>query len=271
MDEYLDSNRNLWDEWTIIHRDSDFYDVESFKAGTDRLKPFEIEEVGDVKGKSLLHLQCHFGLDTLAWARRGAEATGVDFSPIAIETAEELARELDIPARFWCSNLYELPSLLDDAFDIVYTSFGVITWLPELDRWADVVDHFLKPGGFFYMAEFHPIAWTLEDADGTTEPMIRYPYFSRRQPLAFEVKGSYADPSAVVEQKVEYGWPHGLGEIVTALAKRGLQLEFLHEYPFSTYRQFPFLVQSLDGFWSLPDDFPGELPFLFSLRAIKEG
>jgi hypothetical protein len=140
--------------------------------------------------------------------------------------------------------------------------------MPSIRRWAGVVDHFLEPGGVFYMVEFHPIGWTLEDMD-VAEPVVRYPYFERADPVRFDVKGSYADRSAVMESQVEYYWPHAMGEIVTALCEQGLRLEFLHELPYSRCQQLPFLEQRDDRNWYLPRGFPGELPLMYSLRASK--
>ena len=126
MDEYLQANRALWDQWTVEHKPSPFYDLAGFRAGRDRLRSIELSEVGDVTGKTLLHLQCHFGMDTLAWARRGAIVTGVDFSEQSIALARSLSQELQIPARFYCADIYRLPDVLDDQFDIVFTSYGVL-------------------------------------------------------------------------------------------------------------------------------------------------
>src|SRR3954464_11903705 len=154
-DEYIQSNRKLWNDWTGIHAQSEFYDVESFKEGKFRLHPIEKEELGDVRGKTLLHLQCHFGLDTLSWANLGAIVTGADFSDKAIDLARELSRETGLPATFICSNIYDLPAALEGQFDIVFTSHGVLGWLPDMPNWGKVVAHFLKPGGTFYVAEVH--------------------------------------------------------------------------------------------------------------------
>jgi 2-polyprenyl-3-methyl-5-hydroxy-6-metoxy-1,4-benzoquinol methylase len=149
MDDYLAANKALWNEWTAIHETSSFYNLEGFKAGGSRLRDYEVDEVGDVTGKSLLHLQCHFGIDTLSWARLGARVTGADFSERAIELARSLAAELGLDATFVRSDLYDLSSVLDGQFDVVYTSRGVLGWLPDLERWAEVVAHFLRPGGVF--------------------------------------------------------------------------------------------------------------------------
>src|SRR5918992_1340625 len=160
------ANRALWDEWTEIHVGSDFYDVAGFKAGRINPRDYEIDEVGDVLGKKLLHLQCHFGIDTLSWARLGAIPTGVDYSERAVALARSVAGELGLDARFVLSNVYDLPGVLDERFEVVYTSRGVIGWLPDLDRWAQVIAHLLEPGGIFYMTEGHPILWTLDDDAG---------------------------------------------------------------------------------------------------------
>ena len=262
------ANRALWDEWTSIHMRSAFYRLDDFKDPNDnRLRDYEIAHIGEVTNKDLLHLQCHFGLDTLSWARLGANVTGVDFSPEAVAQARKLADELGLRATFVESNVYDLPDNLDATFDIVYTSRGVLGWLPELDGWARVVAHFLKPGGFFYITEMHPSLWVFDDE--AEELRVRYPYFSRAEPLRFETKGSYADPSAEVEQPFEYGWPHPLSEIVNSLIRHGLRIDFLEEYPFLDWPA-PFLVKREDGTWVLPPDQEGELPLFFALKATKE-
>ena len=268
MNKYLNANRDLWDEWTGINYRSDFYRVDAFKAGLNKLRPYEMEEIGPVEGKELLHLQCHFGMDTLCWARLGARVTGADFSPAPIEQARALAAEVGLEARFVCSDLYELPDKLNKTFDIVYTSRGVLGWLPDLERWAQVVAHFVRPGGFFYITEIHPVANAFDDEDGVTEPRLRYPYFSHADPIVIKTEGSYADPTATVEHDVSYGWNHGLGEIVTALANAGLRIDFLHEFPFCAWPA-SFLQPVADGTHRLPPEHDGQLPLFFSLRASK--
>jgi ubiquinone/menaquinone biosynthesis C-methylase UbiE len=264
MDNFLSANRTLWDEWAIINARSEFYEVDKFKAGARSLHPLELEELGDVQGRTMLHLQCHFGLDTLAWARRGGLVTGVDFSGQAIALARQLGQECQIPARFIESNLYDLPQVLDEQFDIVYTSYGVLTWLPNLRKWAQIVAHFLKPGGTFYIAEFHPTAMLFDDQ--ASELQLRYPYFSS-EPIVCTVQGSYADPQAEVKQSVSYEWAYPLGEVVTSLISAGLSLEFLHEYSFTVYQALPFLEQGADGYWRLPGEDVNKLPLMFSIKA----
>ncbi len=273
MDEALRRNRELWDAWTKIHLGSEFYDVASFRNGERpiRVADYERDEVGGVEGRALLHLQCHFGLDTLSWARLGATVTGIDFSDEAIAAARELAGELRIPATFIQSDLYALPEVLDEQFDIVYTSCGVLGWLPDIARWGQVAARFVRPGGFLYLTEIHPVALAFQD-EGVEPGELRlaYPYWSHAEPLRFEVKGSYADREASTEGLVEYGWDHSLGEIVTSLADAGLRLEFLHEFDFVRW-PVPFLVEGDDGRYRLPEGTKGSLPLFYSLKATKLG
>ena len=268
MDKCFKTNRKLWNDLTKIHFESEFYDVEGFKKGKCMLPDVEIKEVGNVVGKSLLHLQCHFGLDTLCWARLGAKVTGVDFSEKAINQATLLAKELDINASFICCDVYELANCLDEKYDIVFTSAGVITWLPYLRQWAEVISHFLKPNGIFYIHEFHPTANIFDDVDEAKSPTIRYPYFKLDEPLHIKSEGSYADPGADIDS-TSYEWCHGMGEIVNSLIEAGLKIEYLHEFNDGIYKSHPFLVQGDDGMWRFPG-VAGGLPLMFSIRAAKK-
>jgi SAM-dependent methyltransferase len=265
MDEYRKANRDLWDEWVKINARSEMYALESFKAGRSSLHALERAELGEVAGKSLLHLQCHFGMDTLSWVRLGARVTGADFSPEGVALARALSQELNLPARFVCSDLYDLPQQLEGQFDIVYTSYGVLTWLPDLRRWAQVAAHFLKPGGVFYMAELHPFA--LIFADNAPELRIETAYFSD-EAIAWAVEGSYADRTAETRQKVSYEWAYPLGEVVTSLIEAGLQIEFLHEFPYCVYNMLSFLEKGEDGNWYLPGR-AQTIPLMFSIRAHR--
>jgi len=266
MDKYMESNRELWNELTPIHERSEFYDVEGFKAGKSTLKSVELEEVGDVSGKSLLHLQCHFGLDTLSWARLGAKVTGVDFSERAIALARSLSKETGIEAEFVQSNIYDLPKILSGEFDIVFTSYGVLAWLPDLKRWAEVIAHFLRRGGTFYMVEIHQLLQVLDDSADCNEPKVIHSYFpSNDEPLRFENTGSYADGSVLLHNE-SYEWTHGLGKVVSALTGAGLRIEFLHEFPVCCHKALPFMEQDEDGWWRIEDD---KIPLTFSVRATK--
>ena len=265
-------NERLWDAWTVVHETSAFYDLEGFRAGGVRLRQHEIEWLGDVRGKHLLHLQCHFGIDTLSWARLGATVTGVDLSPASVRLATALAQDLGIgDARFLRSNVYDLPSVLDETFDVVYTSRGVLGWLPDIAAWAEVVARFVRPGGRFFVHEIHPVAQAFEgEGVAPGELRLAYPYWEHPEPLIFDVHGSYADAKAEVGEQREHGWNHGLGEIVTALVRAGLRIGRLEEHPDLDWA-VDFLVESAPGSdrWVLPPGTPGSLPMSFSLLASK--
>ena len=264
LDEQVQVNRTNWNERTPVHAASELYDVEGFKAGRMTLHDVELREVGDVSGKSLLHLQCHFGMDTMSWSRLGASATGVDLSDAAIGLARSLCGELNLDTRFICSNIYDLPDVLDEQFDVVFTSYGVLCWLPDLDKWASVVANHLKPGGTFYVIDGHPAMNVFEESDAG-ELQVTYPYF-HTEFLWEGGEPSYAG-SGIIESPV-YEWHHSLGEIVTALIDAGLRIEFLHEFAFSTYRAYPMMVKGDDGYWRFPKD-NESFPQLFSIRATK--
>jgi 2-polyprenyl-3-methyl-5-hydroxy-6-metoxy-1,4-benzoquinol methylase len=277
-DQYMAANRDLWDELTRVHETTSFYDLDGFRRGGVRLREFEIDDVGPVEGRSLLHLQCHFGIDTLSWARLGARVTGADFSPKAVDLATRLAAELGLDARFVCSNVYDLPDGLEGEFDVVYTSRGVLGWLPDVDAWARVAAHFVKPGGVFYIHEIHPVAQVWQDEDVVPGDLrLHYPYFTTPEPFEFESQGSYADPSAHLEVTKEYGWNHSMAEIVSALASAGLRIDLLREFPYTEWAM-GFLEErkiTPDGdteaksTWWLPESAGGELPLFFALRASK--
>lgn len=262
----IHANQKLWDQWTRAHEKSAFYDVDAFRRGESTLCSIEIDELGgQVANKDLLHLQCHFGLDTLSWARRGARVTGVDLSDEAMQLATRLSQELEIPARFLCSDVLQLDKVLNDRFDIVFTSYGVLDWLPDLDRWAEVISNCLRPGGIFYMVEFHPLAGTLSD-DGKS---LFYPYFPHQEPIRLVEKGSYAAPDADMEGEL-FVWSHSLSEIMTALIGQGLQLEHFHEFPWSPYNCFAFTEEVTPGRSVVPG-LEGKIPLTYSLQARKPG
>lgn len=273
LDEVRRANLALWNEWTKIHERSQFYDVAGFRAGQSSLKPLERAELGDVAGKSLLHLQCHFGLDTLSWARLGATVVGVDFSDEAIGLARRLADEVGLAgrAKFVQSDVLELDVAPGGPFDIVFVSYGAIEWLPDLDRWAAVVTANLKPGGVFYLAEIHPLAMILEESADHTDVRLAYSYFPDPEPSRDEVVGSYADRDAHVETDHCFGWQHSLGEVVCALVGAGLRIDHLHEFPYSVSPFWP-RMELRDGWYWLLDgsgELRTDIPFLYSVKATS--
>ena len=209
--KFFEANKNAWNNKTKVHLKSSFYNIEGFKKGNSSLKFIELEEVGDVKDKTVLHLQCHFGQDSLSWQRLGAEVTGVDFSEESIKAATELNEELNLDAKFICSNIYDLENHLDEQFDIVFTSYGTIGWLPDLKEWGRLISRYLKPGGIFYIVEFHTMLWMFDDDFKN----IECSYFNYGE-IKDEATGTYADVNAPLKQ-IQYGWNHPLSEIINSL------------------------------------------------------
>lgn len=264
--EMLAANRAMWDERVSIHVNSDFYDVAGFKGGRVGVRPFEVEEMGEVAGLDLVHLQCHFGIDTIEWARRGARVTGLDFSAPAIAAAARMAADMGIDARFVTADLYDAVAALEaSTFDVVYTGLGALLWLPDMVRWAQVVHALLRPGGFLYLSEFHPVADILGDDDLT----VTLSYFTN-QPIRWDEPGTYTDPDVATERNLSYEWIHPLSEVVTALLDRGLVLEMLHEHDHTLFARWPFLEGRADGSYHLPAGMPVP-PLMYSLRARKVG
>ncbi len=262
---YTDNNYSLWDGRAQPHFESEFYDVKGFKKGRTSLNSIELEELGDVRGKSLLHLQCHFGQDTLAWARRGAYVTGVDFSDSAIKIAHSLSQQLNIPANFVCADIYNLPNILKTEFDIVFTSYGVLKWLCNIWQWAEIVNSYLKPNGIFYLVEFHPFLYIL---DYESAEKISHSYFYNEEPICYEEIGSYAVPDSEFTHPAS-AWSHTISDVINALLSTGLKLEFVHEFPFSTINCFPFVTESEPGKY-VHEKYPNMIPMLYSIKATKQ-
>lgn len=263
--ECIEANKRFWNERVAIHKNSELYDLESFRKGKNKLNKLERKELGSVKGKSILHLQCHFGMDTLSLAMLGAKATGIDFSEKAIREARLLKKETGLVAEFILSDIYSLPEKLKKKFDIVFTSYGVLTWLPDLNKWAKVVSHFLKDDGFFYIVEIHPASMIFDDGKDVKELRVKYPYFRKTKPLEFLTEGSYADSEIVTENNKTYEWLYSITDVFSSLLNAGLKIEFFHEFPFTVYRQYPFMKRSKDGYWRMKED----IPLLFSIKAVK--
>ncbi|HRZ31212.1 MAG TPA: class I SAM-dependent methyltransferase, partial [Flavobacterium sp.] len=218
LPDYININKETWNKKTAVHIASDFYNNEAFLNGKSSLNRFEIDLLGDVSQKKILHLQCHFGQDTLSLARLGAKVTGIDFSDQAIEKAKEYSKQLDLDATFICCDVYDTPNYLDEKFDIVFTSYGTIGWLPDMDKWAAVVSHFLKPEGKFVFVDFHPVVWMFDD----DFKEVFYHYF-KSEPIIEEETGTYADKKASLIQKT-ISWNHSISEVVNALIENGLTI-----------------------------------------------
>ena len=266
-DDWLRLYQAWWDERAPAHAASAFYDVPGFLAGQESLRAFEPGEVGDVRGKRLLHLMCHIGLDTLSWARRGAVVTGLDFSRPALDTAVSLAGRAGIgSARFVAAEIDDASRALSgETFDIVYTGTGVQHWIPDIDSWARTVTALVAPGGFFYIVDYHPFPDCFDIVDGEVR-RLRHGYLEHG-PWVEQAVGSYAAPVGT-SANTFIKWNHHIGSVVNALAAAGLRIEFLHEYEF-TNAPFQGLERGEDGLWRAPAD-RFQIPLMFSLRAAKD-
>ena len=260
--DYLIKNKEAWNSRTDHHVGTAFYDTQGFLDGKNMLNDIELELLGDVKGKKILHLQCHFGLDTLSLARMGAAVTGVDFSDHAIKNAHELSGKAGLNAKFICCNIYDLPQLLDDTFDIVFTSYGTIGWLPDLDKWASIVNRYLKPGGQFVFAEFHPVVWMFDNDFNE----VLYSYH-KTEPIIETQTGTYADKSAPIETEM-ITWNHGLAEVFSSLLKQGLKISQFREYDYSPYNCFNHTEEISAGKFQIKK-FGNRIPMVYALVAEK--
>lgn len=260
------ANLARWDEAAPLHAASPLYDLEGFRAGRQDIRPFELDELGDVTGLDLLHLQCHIGTDTLSWARHGARVVGLDFSDRAAAVARELARDCGLDAEFVCANVYDAAeALAGRLFDVVYTGIGALNWLPDLDRWARVAAQLVRPGGVLYLVEIHPMVSAMVQ-DGRT---LCQDVFDATYTRWDETEGTYAAPGAKLANTDSYERAHSLGEVVSAILGAGLHLELFHEQGY-TNAPWPWCVQGEDGWYRLPDGWP-RFPLTYSLRARRPG
>lgn len=261
-DNYLEINKKSWNNRVDAHLHSEFYDVQGFVNGRSSLKTIELELLGDVKGLTILHLQCHFGQDSISLARMGAKVTGVDLSDKAIEAAIELNAKTQNDAEFVCCDIYSLPHHLDKKFDIVFTSYGTIGWLPDLTKWASIIYSYIKPGGKFIMAEFHPVVWMFDDQFSG----IKYHYFNTGVIIENET-GTYADRDAKIEQDYVM-WNHGMSEVLGSLLEAGLQLKAFREFDYSPYNCFLETEEFEKGKFRIKH-LGNKIPMVYSLMAVK--
>lgn len=260
---YIAINRQSWNNRTDAHLKSEFYDLEGFISGKTFLKDIEMNLLGDIAGKSVLHLQCHFGQDSIALSKLGADVTGIDLSDKAIASAKEIAKITHTNTKFICCNIYDLPDYLNEQFDIVFTSYGTIGWLPDLDRWAKIISRYLKPNGQFVFVEFHPVVWMFDDNFET----IGYRYFNSGAIVETET-GTYADRNADITQQYVM-WNHGTGEVINSLIQNGLEIASFDEFDYSPYNCFNKTVEFEPGKFRIShlDD---KIPMVFSIKAKRK-
>lgn len=262
---WIAANQAMWNDRVPIHAASGWYGLDSFRDGAIALDDLERAGVGEVAGKSLLHLQCHFGLGTLSWARLGADATGVDFSAAAIARARELAADLGLAARFEQAEIGECR--LGRQYDICFTSWGVLMWLPDLGAWARTIASHLRPGGTFFLAEGHPHLFIWDDERDGAGYLPRNPYFRHREPVTDSEASTYVDTSIRLGHP-QHRWNHPLSEVVTALASAGLNITELAEHPRIPWKPLNWMTQDpgRPGWWRIEDD---PFPLSFTIRAVR--
>lgn len=260
--DYLKINKQLWNNRTKIHINSKFYDNESFINGRNSLNKIELDLLGDIKDKKILHLQCHFGQDTISLARMGAFVTGIDLSDVSIEKANELAQQTNANVKFICCDLYTLKDHLDEKFDLIFTSYGTIGWLPDLDKWAEIIQHFLIPKGVFILTEFHPVLWMFNDQFSE----IKYSYFNKETIIEHE-EGTYTDRNADLKD-ISITWNHDLSEVMNSLINNGLNISSFSEFDYSPFDCFENTVEIEKGKFQIRNH-QGKLPMVYALKAEK--
>ena len=262
LTKYFVTNKATWNAKVKAHAGSEMYNLEGFKKGETSLKTYELNALGDVNDKSLLHLQCHFGQDTLSWSRLGAKCVGVDLSDEGVKLAQQLNEELNLDAQFVCCNVLDTSKYITETFDIVFTSYGVIGWLPDLKPWGQMIAERLNKGGVFYMVEFHPIVWMFDYLK--EQPIMKYGYMQDTV-IYEEYEGTYADTGNKMVSK-EYGWNHGLSEVINALTAAGLHIDYLNEYNETPYNVLPDLVKTKSGNYCTEKKL---YPLTFEIKATK--
>ena len=261
-ENYIALNRKLWNDKVAFHLNSAFYDMPSFLAGKSSLTEIELPLLANVAGKNILHLQCHFGQDSISLSKLGANVTGVDFSEEAIAAAQQIASQMQTDTRFICSDIYELPQHLNEKFDIVFTSYGTIGWLPDLDKWAKVISHFLKPQGQLVFVEFHPVVWMF-DSDFKS---VAYSYFNT-EAIVEETTGTYADQSAPIKN-LNVNWNHPTSEVLNSLLANGLRIDHFDEFDFSPYHCFNDMEEWQPKRFRIKS-MANKIPMVFALTATK--
>ena len=260
---YFETNKRLWEKRTHVHIGSEFYETDAIVAGKSSLTEIEEALLPDLHGKRMLHLQCHFGLDTISLARRGAICTGLDFSEEAIRNAKELSEKAGVAIDFVEANVYDLPELQLGKFDVVFTTYGVLCWLPDLREWARMISDSLVPGGILYLAEFHPALYMFDFNTGA----LSYPYFNTGRPFEDLEENTYAEASAAIALP-SFFWSHSISEVLKPLLENKMTIDNFEEFPFSPFNCFPVMKELGAGrFYYGPES--AQVPQVFVVVARK--
>ncbi len=276
IDDQRRANWLNWEDRVPIHAASDDYGLEHFRTDPEHLSTVvrhDAEALGPLAGLDVVHLQCHIGTDTISLARLGAATTtGYDFSPSALATARELARDAGADVEFVEGELYDAPERLGtERFDLVYTGTGALCWLPDVAGWARVVASLLRPGGRLYLREGHPVLWALEGARDDGLLVLHYPYFETAEPVITDDGPSTytdGDPSGIVHTAT-MEWNHGIGEVVQAVLDAGLTLTRIAEHRGCEWNPFIGEFEKSDDGWHHLRDRPERLPLMYTVEAVK--
>jgi len=261
--DYLAINKASWDKRTEAHLDSAFYDNKSFLTGRNSLNEIELAILGNVNGLKILHLQCHFGQDTISLSKMGAHVTGLDFSEKAITSAQQLATKMGTDTRFVHADVYNAPEVFNEKFDLIFTSYGTIGWLPDINAWGQVISLLLKPGGRFVFAEFHPVVWMYDD----NLKDVQFNYFKDNAIIEDE-EGTYANKNANIKTKC-ITWNHSLSSVFTALVDAGIEIKYFQEYDYSPYNCFANMVEFEPGKYRT-EKFGNKIPLVYALHGVKQ-
>lgn len=268
----MSANRVNWDARTPIHVASAFYGLDGSRSPQSWFADYEWADLGELAGVDLLHLQCHLGAETIAFAERGAKPVGLDISGESVREARRIAAETDVDIEYLEANVYDAVEAANNrTFDVVYTGKGALCYLPDLDPWADIVATLLRPGGSLYVVEFHPLLYALgvvPPPDGSEELKIRADFLSGRGAEERDATRTYTDGPALTEATVAYEWRHDIGEVVTALIGAGLRIDRLREDQRLPWPRWSSMRPDDSGWFALPDDAP-RIPLLYAVKAVK--
>ncbi|MCX6460987.1 MAG: class I SAM-dependent methyltransferase [Actinobacteria bacterium] len=273
MDEYFKDNLASWDERAPAHAASPDYAVQQFvddPAFLSHVVQFDLPLLGDIAGLRGVHLQCHIGTDTVSLARLGARMTGLDFSPASIEQARNIAQRIDADVNFVVSDVHDaVEALGGEQFDFVFTGIGALCWLPDVEKWAQVVGALLAPGGRLFLREGHPVLWSIDEERADGALLVDFPYFQTAQPLTYAEGGTYVATDVEFVHNRSHTWNHGLGEVITALIGQGLVIDSLVEHTSVPWEALPGRVaKGADGEWQLIERHE-RLPLTYTLKAHR--
>lgn len=252
----LDSqNWNMLDSFT-----SRYHDIDMFLREKKSLDEIELEQLGEVQGLSILHLQCHFGMSTIHLEQKGASVLGVDYSREAIENANHLKRKYHSNVEFMRCDLGKTPEMVARKFDMVFASYGILNRLSDLNEWAKIISALLKPDGEFVFIEFHPIVWMFDQS------FIRIAHKYDDPDPIIETVGTYVDSAVDETKRMCLGWNHGLASVLNSLIRSKIRIEEVREYDFCPCNISKVANEVEIGRFQVEN---GNVPLVYTIRGKK--